>query len=99
MLKVAEQEEATTSPSPAEETRSLVEEPELWEEWPTVAQAPDYLEEALEPKGASSLGVMTIAQRQLLLAPPGFRELLAAKSGPPPLEDADSPLGIPWELS
>ena len=38
---------------------------------------------------------MTIEQRWPPLAPPGFVELLVGESGPPPLEDAGSPLGIP----
>ena len=39
MLEVAEEEETTTSPSPVEETRSLDEDPEPWEEWPTSVPA------------------------------------------------------------
>ena len=42
------------------------------------------------------MGVIAIAWRQLPLAPPGFRELQAAKSELPPLKDVGSPLGIPW---
>ena len=54
MLEVMEEEEATTSPSPAEEAMSPVEEPEPWEVWPTAVQAPNHLEEASEPKGDGS---------------------------------------------
>ena len=51
---------------------------------------------ALDPEGAVSSGVMAIMQRQLPPTPPGFSELLATKSGPPPLKDADSLAGAPW---
>ena len=67
------------------------------EEWQTVGQAPNHLEEASKPKGGSSLGVTIITWRQLPPAAPGFRELLAAKSGVHPMDDVDLPLGIPWE--
>ena len=35
--------------------------------------------------------------RWLPLTPPGFAETLAIESGPPPLEDADLPVGITQE--
>ena len=60
---------------------------------------PNHLEEASEPKEASSLRVMAIAWRHLLPAPPGFRELQDDESELPTLEDAGSPLGIPWGCS
>ena len=88
--------ETLTSSSPAEEAGSWGEKPEPREVWPTTVHAPSCPEEALEPKKASSLGVMAIAWRQLPPAPPGFTELLFVKSEPSPLEDAGSPLGIPW---
>ena len=94
MLEVVE-EDPVSSLNPAEEVRPLGEAPEPQEEWPTAIHAPDHPEEALEPEGASSLGVMAITCRQLPLTPPGFSELLAGKSGPPHLEDADSPIGVP----
>ena len=94
MLEVAEEKETTTSPSPAEETRSLYEEPELWEKGPTTVHAPNHLEESSLPKKSDSLGLMSNTQSWLPPAPPGFMVLLIGKSGPSPLEDAGSPLGI-----
>ena len=38
---------------------------------------------------------MVDTQRQLPLTPPGVAKPLAIKSGPPPLKDADPPVGIP----
>ena len=63
MLEVMEEEEATTSPNPAEEARSPGEEPESQEEWSTRVHAPNHPEEASYPEEASSLGVMAIAWR------------------------------------
>ena len=77
-LEIAEEEQAT-SPNPAEDTGPLGEEPEPWEEQATTIHAPDYPEEALEPEGASSLGVMAITWRQLPLTPPRFLEPLAVE--------------------
>ena len=88
MLEVAEEEEPPNSLSPAEEARSLGEKPEPQEEQPTAIHAPNHPEEASEPEGASSLGVMAIVQRQLPLTPPGFMEPLAVESEPPHLKYA-----------
>ena len=96
MLEVTEDKETMTFPSPAEETGSPDEEPEPWEEWPTTVHAPNHLEEAALPEEADRFGMMTITQRWLPLAPPECVELLFGESRPPPLEDAGSPLGIPW---
>ena len=95
ILEVEEEEEPMSSPNPAEEAGSLGEEPKPQEECPTTINAPNHPEEALEPGGASSLGVMTMLWSQLPPAPLGFMEPLAVKSGPPPLEDADSLIGVP----
>ena len=94
ILEVAE-EELMTSPNTAEEAGQLGEEPGPQEEQATALHTPDQPEEALEPKGAVSLGVMAMVQRQLPLTPTAFSELLATESGPPPLEDADSSVGVP----
>ena len=67
-------------PTPSEEAVSLGEEPEPQEEWATTLHTPAWPEEASEPEGAISSGVMVDAWRQL---PPGFAELLAIQSGPP----------------
>ena len=85
-----------TFPSPAEEAGSPVEELVPQKEWPTTVQAPNHFEKVSEPKKASSLGVMAIAQRWLPPAPPEFREPWDAKSELSPLENAGSLLGIPW---
>ena len=56
-------------------------------------------EEASEHQDAISQGVMASvpqnAQRQIPPPPLVFAQLLAIRSGPPPLEDADLPMGIP----
>ena len=93
------EEETMTSHSPAEETGSLDEEPKLQEELPATVHAPDHMEEAVLLEEVESLGLMTIAQRWLPLAPPGFMELLVGKSGPPPQEDAGLPWGSQLDLS
>ena len=98
MLEVAEEEPATFL-NPAEGAGLLGEKPEPQEEWATALHNPDHPEEASNPEGAIRLGVMAITQRWLPLTPPGFSEPLAIKSGPPPLEDADSPVGVSWGLS
>ena len=91
MLEVAEEKEPTTSPSPAEQARFLVEESEPQKEQPTTIHVPNHHEEASEAKGVSSFGLMAIVQRQLPLTPPGFTEPMAVELEPPPLEDTDSP--------
>ena len=66
------------------------------EEWATTLHTPNLHKEALEPERDVSLGVVAITWRRLPLTPPGFSETLPTESGPPPLQDAGSQLGVPW---
>ena len=71
-------------------------EPGSQEEQATALHTCDWPEEASELKGAVSLGLMVITQRWLPPTPPVFLELLATKSGSPPLKDLDSLVGLPY---
>ena len=98
MLEVAG-EELVNSLTHAEEAMLLGEDPELQEGQATAPHTPIILEEASESEDAFSLGVMAAdpqnTWRQIPPPPPGFAQLLVIGSGPPPLKDANMPMGIP----
>ena len=98
MLEVV-REEPEASPTPTEEAVLLGEDPEPLEEWAIALHAPDKPEEASEPDDTVGLGVIVAAPQNMwtwvLPPPPGFARLLAVRSAPPSLKDADTPLGIP----
>ena len=98
MLEVAA-EEPVASMTLIEEAVLLEENPDPQEDQVTALHTPVWLYKASEPEDAASPGVMTADPqnkwRWILPPPLGFAQPLAFYSGPPPLENADMPMGMP----